>query len=118
MSDHNNDIQNVLDNLVFSLKTSNPYKIVLFGSCANGNLTANSDIDLMVVLDNQHVSKTFEERLKKKLSVRNLVLEINRKIPIDLLVYSREELNMMKKYGNYMIEEIEKTGKVIYEKTD
>ena len=111
------DYNTILDDLVFSLKPSNPYKIILFGSYARGNPNENSDIDLMVILDNNHVSKTYEERLNNKVFIRNLLLEINRKIPLDVLVYSKEELNLMKKYGNYLIEEIEKTGKTIYEKT-
>jgi len=106
----------VIDNLVFQLKPSDPYKIILFGSYAKGNQDENSDIDLMVILDNNHVSKTHQERLNKKIFIRNLVLEINRKIPLDILVYSKEELNIVKKHGNYFIDEIERTGKIIYEK--
>jgi len=106
----------VIDNLVFQLKPSDPYKIILFGSYAKGNQDENSDIDLMVILDNNHVSKTHQERLNKKMFIRNLVLEINRKIPLDILVYSKEELNIVKKHGNYFIDEIERTGKIIYEK--
>ena len=111
------DIKTILDNLVFSLKASDPYRVILFGSYANGNHDENSDLDLMVILDNHHVSKTYEERLNKKLFVRNLVLEMNRKLSIDILVYSKEELNILKRNGNYFIEDIEKTGKIIYEKT-
>jgi len=110
------DFKAVLDNLVLSLKSSDPYKIILFGSYAMGNPHENSDIDLMVILDNNHVSKTYEERLNKRIFIRNLVLEINRKVPLDILVYSKEELNIIKKHGNYFIDEIEKTGKIIYEK--
>jgi predicted nucleotidyltransferase len=110
------DINKVLDSLVFSLKSSDPYRIILFGSYAKGNQNENSDIDLMVILDNNHVSKTYEERLNKKISIRNLLLEINRKIPLDLLVYSKEELKLVKNRGNYFIDEIERTGKIIYEK--
>ena len=110
------ELSTVLDNLVVSLKPSDPYKIILFGSYAHGNPNRNSDIDLMIILDNNHVSKTYQERLNKKISIRNLVLEINRKIPLDILVYSKEEFNLMKKHGNYFIDEIEKTGKIIYEK--
>jgi predicted nucleotidyltransferase len=109
-------IDEILNELIMLLKASNPYKIILFGSCANGNPNENSDIDLMVILDNNHISKTYEERLNKRIFIRNLVLEINRKIPLDILVYSREELNKIKEHGNYFIDEIERTGKVIYEK--
>jgi predicted nucleotidyltransferase len=110
------DFNTALDNLVILLKASDPYKIILFGSYAKENPDENSDIDLMVILDNNHVSKTYQERLNKKISVKKLVLEINRKIPLDILVYSREELNIIKKHGNYFIDEIERTGKTIYEK--
>ena len=110
------DLNTVLDNLVVSLKPSDPYKVILFGSYAHGNPNRNSDIDLMIILDNNHVSKTYQERLNKKIFIRNLVLEINRKIPLDILVYSKEELSLIKKHGNYFIDEIEKTGKIIYEK--
>ena len=110
------DIHSVLDNLVSSLKPSNPFKIILFGSYANGNPNEHSDIDLMVVLDNDHVSKTYQERLDKGVYIRKLVLDINEEIPLDILVYSRAELNIIKEYGNQFIEEIEKTGKIIYEK--
>jgi predicted nucleotidyltransferase len=110
------EFNTVLDDLVFLLKPSDPYKIILFGSHATGNSDINSDIDIMVILDNNHVSKTYTERLNKKIHIRNLVLEINRKIPLDILVYSKEELNVLRNNGNYFIDEIEKTGKTIYEK--
>jgi len=112
------NIDTVLNSLVAMLKPSDPQKIVLFGSYAAGNQNENSDVDIMVILDNDHVSKTHTERLNKKISVRKLVLEINRKIPLDILVYSKEELNIIKERGNYFIDEIERTGKVIYEKAD
>jgi predicted nucleotidyltransferase len=110
------NIDTVLNNLVALLKPSDPQKIVLFGSYAAGNQSENSDVDIMVVLDNDHVSKTYTERLNKKISVRKLVLEINRKIPLDILVYSKKELNIIKEHGNDFIDEVERTGKVIYEK--
>jgi len=110
------DFNTILDNLISSLKPSDPYKIILFGSHANGNSDKHSDIDIMVILDNYDVSKTYEDRLNKKIAINNLVIEINRKIPLDILVYSREEFNIVKNYGNNFIDEIEKTGKVIYEK--
>ena len=106
----------ILNNLVLSLKASDPYRIILFGSYAQGIQNENSDMDLMVILDNLHVSKTYEERLHKKLLVRELVLEINRKIALDILVYSKEEFNILKQNGNNLINEIEKTGRIIYEK--
>ena len=110
------ELDTALDNLILLLKPSDPYKIILFGSHAKGSSGKSSDIDIMVILDNNHVSKSYTERLNKKINIRNLVLEINRKIPLDILVYSKEELNILRNNGNYFIEEIDKTGKIIYEK--
>jgi len=106
----------VIEDIIYLLKPSDPYKIILFGSYAIENQNKDSDIDIMVILDNDDVSKTYTERLNKKIYIRNLLLEINRNIPLDILVYSKEELKLIKNYGNYFIDEIEKNGKVIYEK--
>ena len=70
----------------------------------------------MVILDNNDVAKTYEERLNKKLFINRLVRDINYKVPLDILVYSREEYKIIKNIGNYFIDEIENTGRIIYEK--
>ena len=110
------NIKDVLDKLIILLKPSDPYKIILFGSYAAGSPAEESDIDLMVILDNDDVAKTRKERIEKKLYVRSLVLEVNRQFPLDILVYSKAELKKLKEYGNFFVDEAEQTGKVIYEK--
>jgi predicted nucleotidyltransferase len=110
------EIDKTIDDLVNSLKSSDPYKIVLFGSYAKGNPREDSDMDIMVILDNNDVAKTYTERLNKYLSIQRLVREINYKIALDILVYSKEEFFQVKNYGNYLIDDIEKTGKILYEK--
>jgi hypothetical protein len=59
---------------------------------------------------------SYKERLDKKLYINKLVRNINYKIALDILVYSKEEYKIVKNYGNYFIDEIENTGKIIYEK--
>jgi len=107
---------NYIDQLLEALKQADPYRIILFGSYATGTAGENSDIDMLVILDNNDVAKTYEERLKKKLYINRLVRNINYKIALDILVYSREEYKIVKNYGNYFIDEIENTGRIIYEK--
>jgi predicted nucleotidyltransferase len=107
---------NHIDQLIEALKQADPYKIILFGSCAKGTATEDSDIDMVVILDNDDVAKTYQERLDKKLYINRLVRNINYKIALDILVYSKEEYRIVKINGNYFIDEIEKTGKIIYEK--
>jgi predicted nucleotidyltransferase len=105
-----------INQLLEALKPSDPYRIILFGSHAKGTANENSDIDMVVILDNNDVSKNYEERLQKKLYINRLVRTINYKIPLDILVYSKEEYKIVKNCGNYFIDEIEKTGKILYEK--
>jgi len=105
-----------IDQLLEALKQADPYRIILFGSCARETAGENSDIDLLVILDNDDVAKTYEERLKKKLYINRLVRNINYKIALDILVYSKEEYKIVKNYGNYFIDEIENTGQILYEK--
>jgi len=107
---------NYINPLIEALKASDPYRIILFGSYANGTATEDSDIDVMVILDNDDVAKTYEERLRKRLSINKLVRNINYKVALDILVYSREEYRIVKDCGNYLIDEIERKGKTIYEK--
>ena len=102
--------------LIATLKQSDPYRIILFGSYAEGTATEDSDIDMVVILDNDDVAKTYEGRLNKKLYINRLVRNINYKVALDILVYSKQEYKIIKDYGNYFIDGIERTGKIVYEK--
>jgi predicted nucleotidyltransferase len=107
---------NYIDQLLEALKQSDPYRIILFGSYAKGTANEHSDIDMVVILDNNDVAKNYEERLQKKLYINRLIRNINYKVALDILVYSKAEYKIVKECGNYFIDEIEKTGKIIYEK--
>jgi predicted nucleotidyltransferase len=109
-------MNNYVDQLLEALKQADPYRVILFGSCAKGTFGENSDIDMLVILDNNDVAKTYEERINKKLYINRLVRNINYKIALDILVYSKEEYKIVKNNGNYFIDEIENTGRTIYEK--
>jgi predicted nucleotidyltransferase len=110
------EIEPVLNELVERLKPADPLKIVLFGSYAKGNAREDSDIDLMVILDNDYVVKNYTEKMNRFLSVSRLIREIHGKYAMDILVYSRKELGIIKNNGNDFINEVEETGRVIYEK--
>ena len=84
-----------------------PQKIILFGSRAWGKPSPDSDLDLFVVMpstlrrDNRsmEISKLFSDRL----------------FPLDVLVYTPEEVNKSLKRNNPFIKEILEKGKVVYE---
>ena len=102
--------------IVSSLLTCNPYRIVLFGSHASGTEGTGSDMDLLVILDSEVISQTYEERMKRRLIVRDSIQEINRQIPIDLIVYTKAEYELLQRYGTSFLNEIERLGKTLYEK--
>jgi len=102
--------------IIRKLKSLKPYKIILFGSTAEGKQNEGSDLDIMVILDSDKVSISFEDKLKNKIKVRKSIYDLSKKIPIDLIVYTRAEYDILSKNKSSIILEIENSGKVLYEK--
>ena len=102
--------------IVSRLLTLDPYKIVLFGSYASEGEGSGSDIDLLVILDSEVISQTYEERMNRRLKVRASVQEINKQVPIDLIVYTKAEYELLQRNGTSFQKEIESSGKTLFEK--
>ena len=86
----------------------NPDKIILFGSTASGMGNLNSDIDLLVI---KNTDKKRPFRVKE---VFEAIRNIKREYPLDVLVYTPDELNYRLKIGDYFITEAVNRGKVMY----
>ena len=84
--------------LVEMLKKVDPHKIILFGSHAYGDSDSESDVDLMVVTEDDFLPKDFAEKNTVYLRVSNSITDLEKKIPIDLIVHTkamhREFMNM------------------------
>ena len=106
----------LVEEMTERLKALKPYKVILFGSYANGNPTEDSDLDVAVILDSDEIAKTFREDMDRWHPVAKAVREVHYKIAMDILVYSKAEIKYLKEEGNDFIKEIESTGKVLYEK--
>ncbi|ODS40919.1 MAG: hypothetical protein A7315_15430 [Candidatus Altiarchaeales archaeon WOR_SM1_79] len=87
-----------------------PEKIILFGSSVNGNVTENSDIDMLII---KETDKKRNERFRE---VRAIVRDLKRRIPFSPLVYTPAEIEQRMNLGDFFIKEILKEGKVIYER--
>ena len=105
-----------IEDIIKNLQEIDIKSIILFGSYANGTNTNDSDIDLVVVLDSDAISNSFEEKMNNKLRVRNCIYELSRKVAIDLIVYTNAEFNIIKENNTSFYNEIMETGKVLYEK--
>ena len=104
-----------IQEIVNKLKTINPYLIILFGSCANGTSGEDSDIDILVVTNDDFVPKTFSERLEYRLSVKKIIRDIAKKAPVDLLIYSKPMYQEFLELESSFSKEILTNGKKLYE---
>lgn len=84
-----------------------PEKIILFGSYAYGNPSDNSDLDLLII------KETNIPRHKRALEFRKYLRGL--KIPLELLVYNKKEIEKWQGVNTAFITEIVKQGKVLYE---
>lgn len=86
----------------------NPDKIILFGSYASGKADENSDIDLLVIKESDL------PRPERTVKVRRMLFGMN--VPIDLIVYTPEEVSASRENPFSFIYEVLKSGKTIYER--
>jgi len=100
------NIEEIKKEIVNKLKPLNPEKIILFGSCAYGNPTFESDLDICVV------EKSYKNKMEEKSKIRKLLRDI--KMPKDILVPYLEEYNFYKKECGSVYKDIEDRGLVLW----
>jgi len=97
------DIDTLRDNIMQRL---NPAKIFLFGSYADGTATAESDVDLMVVMDSElppHKRNIMLKRLFPK-----------RAFSLDAFVYTPQEFQRYKDTPGTVVYQAVHYGKLLY----
>jgi len=100
------DIQNLCDVIVAD---SAPQRVILFGSHAYGSPSADSDVDLLVVLpfDGSPIRKAAE-----------ISQHIPHRFPVDVLARTPEEVARRLKLGDPFFREIVERGIVLYDAAD
>ena len=86
-----------------------PQRIVLFGSHARGTATADSDVDLLVVME------TPARAIKQAQGIR---LAVPRSFGLDLVVKTPAELARWIALGDTFLADVLKQGTVLYERAD
>ncbi len=102
------EVERELGVIVRRLRGLDPEKVVLFGSLARGDFHEDSDIDLMIILKTQ---ERFVDRIGRVLEVLDV-----REFDIEPLVYTPAEIEQMRAQGSGFLAEIERDGKVLYER--
>lgn len=111
MKDNSKYIQEITN----KLKSIDPLLIVLFGSYAQGSPHEDSDIDILVVTNDDFMPETFSEKIQYRIKIRQLIFDISRKVPVDLLVYSKPMFNKFKELGSSFSKEVLTNGIKLYE---
>jgi len=83
-----------------------PEKIILFGSYAEGNPKEESDLDLLIVKD------SYIPRYKRGREVRKYLRGL--KVSIDLIVYTKDEIQKWSNVKTAFITTVMEKGKVLY----
>lgn len=96
-------IQDVCDQIV---RQTRPQKVILFGSHAAGTATADSDVDLLVILpfDGSPIAKEVE-----------VSLGLKHPFSLDLLVRTPEHIAYRLSINDPFIREIMEKGQVLYD---
>jgi uncharacterized protein len=85
---------------------ASPLKIILFGSAARNELRENSDLDFLVIVDDEGSSRELYRRLNR---------EIRRNgIPLDFIVESKEMFEINSKRAGSVEHEAQTEGVVLY----
>jgi len=85
-----------------------PEKIVLFGSRARGEARPESDMDILVIANSQ------EPRYRRSSRLYHILSDIL--VPMDVLVYSPDEVSEWRNVHQAFITTALREGKVLYEK--
>jgi uncharacterized protein len=102
-------IDMVIDDMVRKIvERFHPDKIILFGSCARGETTKDSDIDILIVIPVKHSTRQMANEIDLSLA--------DRTVPLDLLVVTPEQYDHQKNIVGTTIHEAVREGRTLYDR--
>jgi len=106
---HSQEIQALAQDLVRKLRMSyNPQKVILYGSHAYGRPDETSDLDLLII------KETSERFIDRWVTVRKILSDSTRTIPLEILVFTPSEISGRLASGDQFVAEILQKGQVLY----
>jgi len=96
------ELKRIVDTII---KNYSPEKIILFGSLTKGDINEWSDIDLIII------KFTDEGPWERAARVDRF---IEHKVPVDILIYTPEEVRQRLAMNDYFVKEFSEKGKVLY----
>ena len=104
MAVDDNLLKEVVDRI---LSVAKPERIILFGSAATGELSRDSDLDLLVI------ERGFRSQRKESIRLREALGDLD--IPVDIFAMTPERFEETKGVIGGLAYPANKYGKVIYE---
>ena len=103
------EAKTIIQRMVEKLRRSYaPQKVILFGSYARGTARPDSDIDLLVI------KETSERFIDRWVTVRGILSDAQRNIPLETLVLTPQEVSKRLAIGDQFIAKILNEGEVLY----
>ena len=90
------------------VQTSNPEKIILFGSYARGDFGADSDLDLLIIVPN--IKHQRQESIRVRRALRGML------VPVDIVVATSEQIKRLGHLSGLVYQSALNEGKVLYER--
>lgn len=101
-------IEAELKQITHKIKTNyNPEKIILFGSYSEGKARIGSDVDLLVIKETDKSPWDRTEEIDRF---------IQHTIPIDILVYTPQEIKERILINDFFVKDIIERGNILYER--
>jgi predicted nucleotidyltransferase len=105
----NGEIEKILDEFKHRIISRyQPQRIILFGSYATGRHRADSDLDILVVMD-------VKGSTRQKANEIDLLMS-DRIVPMDFVVLTPEQYERQKNIVGTMVRQADREGRVIYER--
>lgn len=100
-------VKTIVDAVV---KAVDPERVYVFGSIARGEARDGSDVDLLVI-ENEAFGAG-RSRLNETNRIHKALSDF--RVPVDILLYSKDEFDKWKESINHVIGRCEKEGRLIY----
>jgi predicted nucleotidyltransferase len=103
------EMDRIQETVAHIVREFSPHKVILFGSGASGRPTADSDVDLLVILPfaGHHTRKAVE-----------ILERVDPPFRIDLLVRTPDQVRQRLEWNDFVLREILEQGRVLYAARD
>jgi len=112
-SDSRIKIDDIISSVVMRLKQLNPYKVILFGSYAYGTPSEDSDIDLLIVTNDEFFPVNYKDKSNLYLTVSRLFRDIDLPKSVDFIVYTKPMFEKFVQLGSSFSREVLQKGQII-----